>query len=267
MFYSLLSGLRSIRVSLVTGGIIVVSTYVLTYGLFFERILIRPVLLSLLAYSYYVPIILVLCISLMVGSLYTTLLEGIVDDLHRKYVSTEIELNNFNIRSTVVRSLLPYSDSAIKRLKEEVGSFYKEHHFPEDNDDTESETKFINKVLVEILWMEGKIVGTPLEQSYDKIRSEGEMRVAAGLVLPYACTAISYSLYATDLQIIFSFFGGILVSIPIVNYGLYYFKKANSFLAHHIADGKVLAPSMESLKRSSDRRCLDITNQQTRLSD
>ena len=32
------------------------------------------------------------------------------------------------------------------------------------------------------------------------------------------------------------------------------YKKANSFLAHHIADGKVLAPSMETLKRNSTKK-------------
>jgi hypothetical protein len=77
------------------------------------------------------------------------------------------------------------------------------------------------------------------------------MRVSGGLLLPLTSVAVAYSVFGTKYQLAISFLAGLIVAVPMVNYGLYYFRKANSFLAHHIADGKVLSPSMETLKREN----------------
>ena len=99
--------------------------------------------------------------------------------------------------------------------------------------------------------MEGKLAGSVLESPYDKIRSEGEMRVSGGILLPLAASTGAYSVNASQFTLLLSFSVGLMLAIPTVNYGLYYYRKANSFLAHHIADGKLLSPSMETLKRAT----------------
>lgn len=250
MFYSILSGLRSIRVSLVTGGIIVTSSYIFFYEILYSRIVVRPAMCNLLEISTVVPIILALAISLIVGSLYTTLLEGIVDSIHRRHVMTEIASTKNFIKRILVGTMLPYSESAKKRLTSEVSRFYLEYSGSDSQDNQTMMTDFINTVFIEALWMEGKIAGTSIELPYDRMRSEGEMRLAGGLLLPYASSAIAYALYATNFQFLLALLLGIAFAVPMINYGLYYFKKANSFLAHHISDGKVLSPSMETLKRA-----------------
>lgn len=250
MFSALISGLRSLRVSLVTGAILVASVYIFAYGSLITEVEIRPAARSLLELSSLVPIILFLSLCLIAGSLYSTLLEGIVDGLHRKNVFSRNNSDDNGLKKRLLQVVAPYSDSAEKRLRVEVERFYRSNVSEEDvTNRTELENDFIDNVLIETLWMEGKLAGTDLESPYDKIRSEGEMRVAGGLLIPLASTATAFSLWASEWQIVASCFGGIILAIPTVNYGLYYYKKANSFLAHHIADGKVLCPSMETLKR------------------
>lgn len=253
MLEALLSGLRSLRVSLITGGIIVISIYVLLYENVFKNINIRPNILELVQISNIIPIIFLITFSIIIGSLYTTFLEGVVDRIHRKFANTIINHNNNFIKNHIVNALLPYSISAKKRLVQELKRFYNEFAYKDINDvnNDENEELFVQSILVEILWMEGKLAGTLLEIPYDKIKSEGEIRVACGLLIPLAFLSISHIVYASNLQILLSFFFGIITSFAVINYGLYYYKKANSFLGHHIADGKVLSPSMESLKKNN----------------
>ena len=256
MFESLLSGLRSVRVSFITGGMIVISIYVLFYDIFFEKMSIRPNVLKLFQFSNMVPLVFLTIVSLIIGSLYTTFLEGVVDGLHRKYVSTSYDSTKNKFKNLILNALLPYSPSAKNRLLQEATRFFNEYSDASENEayvGVGKESSFIKSVLIETLWMEGKIAGTTLEQPYDRIRSEGEIRVAGGLLIPLASVTISYIIYATELQMVLSFLGGLILAILIINYGLYYYKKANSFLAHHISDGKVLSPSMESLKRNSKK--------------
>lgn len=250
MFSALLSGLRSLRVSLVTGGVIVASVYIFLYGLIDGKLEIRSGARSLFEYSDLVPAILFVSLCLIVGSLYTTLLEGIIDSLHRKNVPIEINPQGAIWKNAITAAFLPYSESARTRLIEEVKRF---HHVCAASDfvNSSEENAFVEKVMVEVLWMEGKLAGTILESPYDKIRSEGEMRVSGGLLLPLAAITAAYSANSSNLLLILSFSVGVVLAIPTVNYGLYYYRKANSFLAHHIADGKILSPSMETLKRAT----------------
>ena len=226
--------------------------YILLYKVFFENIEARPQLVELFKYSDKILLIILLVVSIIIGSLYTTFLEGVVDNIHRKHVETNTDLFNSKLKRIIVNSLLPYSLSSKKRLELEATRFYEEFEIDMSLQNEESKKNFIKSVYIETLWMEGKIAGTPLEQPYDRIRSEGEIRVAGGLLIPLVCPTVSYALYSSEFQIVLSMVIGVIVSIAIVNYGFYYYKKANSFLAHHIADGKVLSPSMETLKRRYD---------------
>ncbi len=250
MFTVLLSGLRSLRVSLVTGALIVASVYVFLYDTFISTIELRTAALNLLEYSPLVPLILFVSFCLTVGSLYTTLLEGIIDSLHRKNVLREIGPESSKWERWIIAAFLPYSNSAKKRLVAELARHHREY-LHGDNISAEGEQIFVEKVLVEVLWMEGKLAGTVLESPYDTIRSEGEMRIAGGLLFPLASTTVAYSIKLDTTHVFGSFLLGVAIAIPTLNYGLYYFRKANSFLAHHIADGTILSPSMESLRRTA----------------
>lgn len=253
MFESLISGIRSIRVSFITGAVIVISFYVLLYETLFSKMTVRPNVIELFKYSDMVPFIFLTVVSLIIGSLYTTFLEGIVDGIHRRHVNTPYNSSKNRIKNEIINAMLPYSLSAKNRLSQESSRFFQEYGIFTADDYAQKEESFIKSVLIETLWMEGKIAGTTLEQPYDRIRSEGEIRLAGGILIPLACLTFSYIIYATKFQIFLSFLGGLIFAIFIINYGLYYYKKANSFLAHHIADGKVLAPSMESLKRNKTK--------------
>lgn len=223
MLSALLSGLRSLRVSLVTGGILVASAYILLYGSLTTEIDIRPAARNLLEISLLVPSILFISMCLVVGSLYSTLLEGIVDWLHRKNVNSGSRAQYQGIKGVLSKSIAPYSDSAEKRLKLEILRFHKENYSDEDvGNRAEIEIAFVDKVLIETLWMEGKLAGTDLESPYDKIRSEGEIRVAGGLLIPLASTATAFSFWASNWQMIGFFLCGVALAIPTVNYGLYY---------------------------------------------
>jgi hypothetical protein len=263
MISTLISGLRSIRVSLITGGIILTGSYLFLYEHMLDELAIRPALQKVLTSAPAVPILLIILSSLILGSLYTTLLEGFVDGIHRKYINKTIHPKQSYIKRIIICALLPYSDSAKRRLIIEVTRFYKMHEPSQNASNEVGLSCFINSVLIEALWMEGKIAGTTLEQPYDKMRSEGDIRLSCGLLLPYAFSAVAYSLYASKIQIILALLGGLVIMIPMVNYGLYYFKKANSFLAHHIADGKVLSPSMQTLKKVSSKKGSIIKNSQS----
>jgi hypothetical protein len=231
---------------------LIASVYIFSYGSVISKIDVTPAARSLLEISSAVPLILIISLCLVIGSLYTTFLEGIVDWLHRVIIKNGTKLERSKLKRIFIKSFSPYSDSAEKRLITEVLRFHREFYSGNMGETrTDLETAFVISVLTETLWMEGKLAGTALDNPYDRIRSEGEMRVASGLLLPLASTVIAYSLNANEYQIIASLLGGVLLAIPMVNYGLYYYRKANSFLAHHIADGKVLSPSMETLKRIS----------------
>jgi uncharacterized membrane protein YkvI len=156
MLSVLLSGLRSLRVSLVTGGMLVGVLYIFTYEALFYDLSIRSSAINLIHMSSFMPPTLILFSCVIIGSLYTTLLEGIVDLLHRKYVHKDVSNNRGFWDQVVISALLPYSDSAKKRLISEVTRFYRENtHFGEFGGNGENE--FIDKVLIEVLWMEDQV--------------------------------------------------------------------------------------------------------------
>src|SRR3972149_9608910 len=136
MFPALLSGIRSLRVSLVTGAILVGSIYIFIYDLLVNAIAVRQSARSLFEISSYMPIILIIFLCVTVGSLYTTLLEGIVDRLHRKTVHREIVGKSPLWERIILRSFLPYSDSARKRLVEEVVRFNREYSSHDESENS-----------------------------------------------------------------------------------------------------------------------------------
>ena len=200
------------------------------------------------------PVILIVLGCFLVGSLYVTGLEGIVDWIHRKLVHTYPNHNGGRIRRRVLRALVPFSDAARSRLTIEAKRFFAEFtRTTTDDEARKAENDFVEKVFADILWMEGKLAGTPLKAPYDAYRSEGELRLGTALILPLSAAAAGYATHLAWGWLAAVIALSIAFAIKLGGYGLYYYRRAHSFAAHHIADGVLLAPCMETLKRTSDQ--------------
>jgi hypothetical protein len=190
------------------------------------------------------PTVLAVLGAALVGSLYTTALEGIVDWLHRKMLRFEAsEANNAMVRR-VHSAISPFSSVSRSRLVVSARRFYDDEAAA---DCPITREEFENRVLADVLWLEGKLVGTPLKDPHDQYRSEGELRLSTGIILPVCAAALMRAFGAHQAWTWIAVIAGAGAGIWQANYGLYYYRRANSFLAHHIADGKLKTPSMESL--------------------
>jgi hypothetical protein len=252
---SLLPSLRNLRVSLITGAIIVASLYTLFLFRFEQSLTISQPAKNILGISPYMPQVLLAMLCLLVGSLYMTALEGLVDLIHRRLVSHSNLYSVEGIKGVVIRSLAPLSISAQNRISVEAGRFFDEHA-PSVIDavqNNQNKNDFVSAVIREILWLDGKLAGTPLENPYDQFRAEGELRLGTAILLPLAaaatCHSIGFSLFQIGLITLLI----TIASLKLADYGLYYFRRAHSFMAHHISDGKVLAPAMEALIRANPK--------------
>jgi hypothetical protein len=192
----------------------------------------------------------------LAGSLYTTALEGLVDGLHRRLVLTDITQIQSVIKRKFVGAFVPLSVPARKRLVIEATLFYRDSGSSQvagsspSLASSTSETTFVKSALAEVLWMDGKLTGLPLRERYDEYRAEGELRLGLGLLLPLGALAISRAVRLQTVWVIVVMIAATVAAIITCDYGLYYYRRAHSFLAHHIADGVVLTPSMETLKRN-----------------
>jgi hypothetical protein len=96
--------------------------------------------------------------------------------------------------------------------------------------------------------MEGKLVGTEYLDSYNQMRSEGAMRLGVGLLSPFFALAIGLALNSpAELWALVGGMESMIAPVLIVQ-GFYQYRKASSFIAHQVADGALLTPSMEDLK-------------------
>lgn len=235
-------GFRDLRAALIAGGLLVGSVYVLVGDHLPHTSTLRPQLLAIADLNSAMPTILAILGCALVGSLYTTALEGLVDWLHRRLLHVNVPAVGSPLKRRLLAALAPFSVASRSRLVSEAGRFY-------DQTRTSSVTKdaFQDQVLADVLWLEGKLVGTALKDPHDQYRSEGELRLATGIALPFCAAALFYGANAHAAWVTLAVAVGICLGIWQVKYGLYYYRRANSFLAHHIADGTLKTPSMESL--------------------
>lgn len=187
-----------------------------------------------------------------------TYLEGIVDFIHRKTLFVEPTTKHAVPTRILLEAIMPLSIAARGRLYTEIARFYEINNTPNITKPSNLERnkrKFIKNVLSEILWLEGKLVGTPLEVPYDQYRSEGELRLGCAITIPLVSIAGANAIMLSRSWLITVTIVSSLLAIQLAKDGLYYFRRAHSFLAHHIADGSVLTPSMEALLKSKDPLC------------
>jgi hypothetical protein len=192
------------------------------------------------------------------GSLYTNALEGIVDWIHRKLIFYSFDSIQSRAYRRVLMSLQPLSVSSRGRLVAEAARFYDEYslapHGQPKADLEAAQKEFVRKVLADVLWLEGKLVGTPLEGPYQEYRAEGELQLGTALLLPLVSAAVGYAFHLQSWHLALLIIIVTLLATKLADYGLYYFRRAHSFIAHHISDGTVLTPSMETMKRAALKR-------------
>jgi hypothetical protein len=249
-----LAGLRSIRSSFLTGAVILASLFVLIW----ENSKSAPDVIDsareLLDLNAVVPPALLALACFFTGSLYTTALEGLVDRLHQRMVLVDLADIHGQLRRRIVGAFVPLSVPARRRLIIEAHRFYTQFgtHSARIADDPAvlNQTDFVNRSLTDVLWMDGKLTGSPLKDRYDEYRADGELRLSLGLLLPLAALAVCRAIQLDAIWVGVTVLVTLCVAVMMCDYGLYYYRRAHSFLAHHVADGAVLTPTMETLKRA-----------------
>lgn len=257
MLAELIPGLRNLRSGFLSGSLILGSLYVLFADVIRHSIKPEPPLLSIVHLATWMPLALLGSACFLVGSLYVTGLEGVVDWIHRKRLLKDPQNVRFVLRRRFLLSLAPLSSAAQRRLVVEAGRFYNEFLPPPSQTAdgaaySAAQRDFTNRVLADVLWMEGKLAGTSLQGPYDQYRAEGELRLGTSLIMPVVTIAAGDALRLSLWNLLLVLLLVVLLSIKLAGYGLYYFRRAHSLVAHHIADGTVLTPSMETLKRTKN---------------
>ena len=228
------------------------------YLLFGEAIVLAvrpsPAVTRLFAQSDAIPFVILAFLAILIGSLYTTGLEELVDWLHRRLLKSNGGRFKRRFTKRLFANVAPLSPAALERLELEAARFFKEFTTTaEDLDGVQSDagvTAFARKVTSNALWMEGKLAGTSLHTEFSKYRAEGELRLSSSLLIPIATFAVFNSLGFNLTVVIFATAIATALSLKLLDYGFYYYRRANSLIAHYIADGSVLSPEMEGLKRA-----------------
>lgn len=254
MFTSLLPGLRSLRSAFLSGALLLGSLYILIRGDSTSVPRVRASAHSILDITPQMPLILLILACFLIGSLYTTALEGAVDWIHRWLVLAEPEGQKNWIMRRLVGALVPFSASARGRLSLEAARFFRELSptlIGDTNIADEAATRhFADTVFADVLWMDGKLCGSDLRGLYTEYRSEGELRLAIALLLPLSAFATCYALRLDGGWIALVVGVVLVLASKLASYGMYYYRRAHSLLAHHIADGTLLAPCMATLQRN-----------------
>lgn len=196
-------------------------------------------------FSKYAPLAALVFLAMLVGSLYTTALEGLVDSLQRRHLAVVSPPGNRALRRVWLIAA-PLSDSASARLTDTAGSFFR-RECTEAGERLTHESAFVKQVVHDTLWMDGKLVGTPLAEQYRLFRSEGELEVSIGMLLAPTTASLTSGAGFNGWTILIATAAASLCAAKLIDYGFYYYRRANSFVAHHIADGSLLTPAMESL--------------------
>lgn len=247
----LVAGIRSVRSNFVTGALLLASGFVLVRGDHDTDPDLRRSAQDILDLHPHMQLIAVAAVAYLLGSVYTTALEGLVDRLHRRLIDRSGPPTANRLTTFFHAQFAPLSEPARERLSAEATQFYLRtvdaSAHGQETDDAAAE--FSRSALSDILWMDGKLTGLPLKETYDEYRAEGEFRLALGLLLPVAALATAYALNLPLGWMVFGLFVMTVLSATTSSYGLYYYRRAHSFLAHHVADGAIKTPSMESLER------------------
>jgi hypothetical protein len=238
---------RSFQASIISGAMVIFTVYVFFGSSISQYSRARTSFDQIMNLSEFAPIVALLFLVLLVGSLYTTALEGVVDRLQRRNLTHNSSNNAIGRR--VSSTTAPLSELSENRLRKEARSFYLEHN----SNDAAAEQEFADGVVRDTLWMDGKLVGTALLKQYNAFRSQGEIEVAIGVLLAPTTAALGYSMGFNAKIIFVATALSTVAAFKLTDYGFYYYRRANSLIAHHIADGAILTPTMESMLRNNPK--------------
>ncbi len=242
MIDSLISGLRNFRATFVCGS----SLFCCLYLLFSSRVNISIInnssLDKLVKTLYpYVNYALLAMIAYFIGVTYLTGLETVIHKLHKKNIMAKVNRKRYFIFGEILGLFAPYSEKSVKRVNVKVSSVIRDNNIECDINET------VLGVLNDLLWIEGRIIGSKLHEHFIQIYSDAEFRVGFSLILtPLAFSFFNSILINAFLKVILLFLIG-SASIMILIQGLYYYRKAYSMLAHYVADGELTTPTLISL--------------------
>ena len=244
-----MGGLQRFQASLVTGAMIVFMGFVFLRNYFPEGPNRNRTIEAVFSLSEHAPLGLLVIFSLLLGIIFTNSIEGTVDRLQHKYLASSTP--NGKICRHLWEMIAPLSPNARTRLRSEALGFYEEHR--DYLTEYSTPDTFADQVIADTLWMDGKLVGTPIGRQYGTFRAQGELGVCIGILLiptvASLCIAFDSPATLTFIAIITAVAGG----IKLIEYGLYYYRRANSLIAHFAADGIVLTPTMETATRKRQR--------------
>lgn len=116
MLSSLLPGFRSLRSAFLTGSLLLGSLFVLIRGNNDNPFKLRQSAEQLLGLWHFMPLTFAIGACFLIGSLYVTALEGIVDRIHRDLAQVDPLLVTNRLKRRLLRILVPFSDAARSRL-------------------------------------------------------------------------------------------------------------------------------------------------------
>lgn len=249
MLTALLPGIREFRTCLVTGAILLATGYLLWQQWVPTHLTPDPSLTSLLQIA--APagsLALLFLAAYLVGAIYQAGIETGVDVAHRRSTTARLNPVGHGLSGRLARTVAPLSEKAAERLVGKARSFFEDHAGAAQSP---SEDAFVALVLKDVLWMEGKLVGTDYLTMYTQMRAEGGIRLGVACLTPFFALAIGLSAnLPLSLWLILSALA-LIISVVLLIQGFYQYRKAVSFIAHHVADGAILTPAMESLRQLS----------------
>lgn len=240
--------IRDIKAAVITGLMLMVTSYLLFFKMVQQGINPSDSFADLIEILKPIHIVwIIFACAYILGSIYLDGIETFVDFIHRRHL---VGRNKSPLRY-LSRVWAPLSARAIDRLNAESSSFLRAN-CGKANVDKKLLRLFELAVARDILWMEGKLVGTEQQPVYSQMRSEGEFKLGTSFLLTPCFISLALHLgvplFGWLITVVV-----LLISVPLLfDQGFYQYRKANSFLAHHVADGTILTPSMESLQRTKD---------------
>ena len=208
-------------------------------------------------YSIYV---LLLLLVYFVGITYLTTLETLINRVHKATVMKKEISNKKNIVKQVVGLLAPYSINAINRVRDRIDFLIEESSIStyssvEDNKEKEKnidKNEILRTVLIEALWIEGRLVGEKIYDAFIKTRSDAEFRIGFAFVLTPFIIGVLKSLALSNCLKVTIIISIIIISTIILVHGLYSYRKIYSMIAHYIADGELTTPILLKTFKNGD---------------
>jgi len=102
--------------------------------------------------------------------------------------------------------------------------------------------------------MDGKLVGSELLHDFIRLNTEAHFRISVGSLIPIVVLSLLMELDFSQFDIYTLSIMGVVSAYILMLQGFYLHRKSLSMVAHHVADGVVVTPSMENLKLTYEKR-------------